>query len=284
MRAAPVFLTWVLLGAPAAFAQATSTASPADVPVIKSSTRLVQVNVVVTDKKGLPVQGLKKEDFRLFDGGKPQEIAFLTTESRAPHGQAQRLPPNVFSNRNDLADGSRTPTCIILMDALNTEPSDQTYARDQVVKALKSLAPHTHVAIYRLGSKLEVLRDFTDNDATLLKVMSESNAVNPAVFDPMRPRNAQDREQMRAEYAQDRIIPLAASFIAIANRVAEVPGRKSIIWITGGVRLEPLQPIQSAVARSRICRRRPGICGEWLRPLSRRVRVVQRRQRVVLWN
>jgi VWFA-related protein len=238
MRAAPVFLTWVLLGSSSAFAQSTNTAaSPAEVTVIKSSTRLVQVNVVVTDKKGLPVQGLKKEDFRLFDGGKPQEIAFITTESRAPHAQGRRLPPNVFSNRSDLADGSHTPTCIILMDALNTEPSDQTYARDQVVKALKTLAPHTHVAIYRLGSKLEVLRDFTDSDATLLKVMSESNAVNPAAFDSLRPRNAHDREQMRDEYAQDRIIPLAASFISIANRVAEVPGRKSIIWITGGVRL-----------------------------------------------
>ena len=36
---------------------------PQDSPVIRSTTRLVQVSVVVTDKKGQPITGLKKRKY-----------------------------------------------------------------------------------------------------------------------------------------------------------------------------------------------------------------------------
>ncbi len=238
MRVTASAITLLWIGSLGALAQsAGSSSAPSDLPVIKSSTRLVQVSVVVTDKKGVPIRGLKKDDFHLFDGGKPQEIAFLSAQSRSTQAQPRALPPNVFTNRSDPAVPSHPPTTIILLDALNTAPSDQDYARDQLRKALTSLPPQSKVAIYVLGDQLRVLRDFNDNDATLLKVLAASNSLNPAPVDSMRPRNAQDRDQMRTEYAEVRLIPLTAAFIAIANRVAEIPGRKDLIWITGGVRL-----------------------------------------------
>src|SRR5260370_7617200 len=40
-----------------------------------SSSTLVIVNCFVRDKSGNPVEGLKKEDFRLLEDGKPQNIA-----------------------------------------------------------------------------------------------------------------------------------------------------------------------------------------------------------------
>src|SRR6476660_9788529 len=56
---------------------------------LKVATRLVQVNVVVTDKKGEPIRGLTKDDFTLLDSGKPQTISFFaeeTNELMAPAG------------------------------------------------------------------------------------------------------------------------------------------------------------------------------------------------------
>ncbi|HXG66707.1 MAG TPA: hypothetical protein VNO70_16520, partial [Blastocatellia bacterium] len=44
---------------------------------IKISTELVQLDVVVTDKKGRIVTGLKKEDFELSENGKKQQINFF---------------------------------------------------------------------------------------------------------------------------------------------------------------------------------------------------------------
>src|SRR5580692_7768557 len=46
----------------------------------KSRVDLVMVPVVVRDGKGKPVAGLKKEDFQLFDRGKPQNISRFSAE------------------------------------------------------------------------------------------------------------------------------------------------------------------------------------------------------------
>jgi len=98
-------------------------------PTIRVTTRLVQVNVVVHDKKGEPVSDLKKEDFTILDKGKEQKIAVFTVDSiNAPPKAWPALPPNIFSNRVQTAD---TPTSItvILFDGLNTRFQDQAYAR-----------------------------------------------------------------------------------------------------------------------------------------------------------
>lgn len=39
--------------------------------VLRATTRLVQISVVVQDKKGVPAADLKKEDFQIRDNGKP---------------------------------------------------------------------------------------------------------------------------------------------------------------------------------------------------------------------
>src|SRR5262249_57806817 len=61
------------------YSQTPSQQAPA--PVFRSSTRLVQVNVVVHDKHGQPVTDLKKEDFTVLEHGKPQAISFFEMDS-----------------------------------------------------------------------------------------------------------------------------------------------------------------------------------------------------------
>jgi VWFA-related protein len=50
---------------------------------IRVQTNLVTVRVIVRDAQGHPVQNLHKEDFRLFDGGKPREISGFAVETSA---------------------------------------------------------------------------------------------------------------------------------------------------------------------------------------------------------
>ena len=45
---------------------------------------LVQVRVVVRDSKGQIVGSLSKDDFRLFDNGKPQTISHFAVEAEKP--------------------------------------------------------------------------------------------------------------------------------------------------------------------------------------------------------
>src|SRR6187397_598674 len=44
----------------------------------KASVDLVQFSVVLTDKQGTPITGLKPEDFEIVEEGKPQTITYFT--------------------------------------------------------------------------------------------------------------------------------------------------------------------------------------------------------------
>src|ERR1700722_15778502 len=60
--------------------QATTPAAPA---VIKAKVNEVLVPVVVRDAKGSAVGNLSKDDFKVFDNGKPQTITGFTINKRA---------------------------------------------------------------------------------------------------------------------------------------------------------------------------------------------------------
>src|SRR5882724_1381824 len=63
-------------------------------PVLKVTTRLVEVNVVVHGRKNDPVDDLKREDFTIFDNKQRQQIATFSLESAKLAGEkTQKLPP-----------------------------------------------------------------------------------------------------------------------------------------------------------------------------------------------
>ena len=114
-------------------------ASPqASQPALHSVTHLVEVNVIVQDKKGDPVTDLTKDDFELVDQGKPQAISLFSMEStHILPASATLLAPNIYSNRLDQQSGLPTSITVILIDALNTYIIDMNYARAQLTKYLK---------------------------------------------------------------------------------------------------------------------------------------------------
>ncbi len=61
---------------PAPVAPVAELAAPAT-PVFHSITRLVQVDVVVTDKAGNPIKGLTQSDFTVLQDGKPQPVTSI---------------------------------------------------------------------------------------------------------------------------------------------------------------------------------------------------------------
>jgi VWFA-related protein len=156
---------------------------PQDSPVIRSTTRLVQVSVVVTDKKGQPITGLKKENFTLTDESNPQQIAFFSAEVPRPSTPTTPLPKNVYTNRYELKGQDPGAVTVVLFDSLNTSPQDQEYVRQQVMKFLKTLKPQDHVAIYALITKLLLLREFTQDSAALVEATNKFKPKELAAYD-----------------------------------------------------------------------------------------------------
>src|SRR5690348_7995193 len=74
---------------------------------LKATTRLVQVSVVVHDKKGQPVPDLKKEDFQIKVDGRVQPISVFSVESAGTLPTSKEpLPPNTFTNRLEQRPGT----------------------------------------------------------------------------------------------------------------------------------------------------------------------------------
>jgi VWFA-related protein len=247
-----VFL--LLLGALGSevLAQTTAPESRGNQPpvILRTATRLVQINVIVHNHRGEPVEGLKKEKFTVLDQGIEQKIAAFSSISAAPRDAASvpTLPPNVFSNRGGAAAANPGSVTVILFDALNTAAQDQFYAREQVLKFLRQLQPQDHVAIYVLTTEILVLNEFTQDATTLLQAIQkfggysspQQNAGSPVATTPetdarvSRLRRFLDASDYRlSDFDNVNRAELTTTAIeAIANHVARIPGRKSLIWVS----------------------------------------------------
>jgi VWFA-related protein len=234
--------------------QAPATKTDAETAPIRSTTRLVQLSIVVTDKKGEPVTGLSKQDFVVLDESKPQRIAFFSSEVPAAAGAAPApLPPNAFTNRFDLKGQDPGAVTVVLFDLLNTPVQDQSYVRKQVIKFLQTLKPQDHVAIYGLTADLLLLHEFTQDSAALVAAANQFQPKQQALYDASHPdyfnvpamidnhsmwqrfQDAVNQSDARVadQYKLTRARMTANAMEAIANHVAIIPGRKSLVWVSG---------------------------------------------------
>jgi VWFA-related protein len=238
-------------------------AVPHEPLVIRSYTRLVQLSVVVEHKPGLPINDLKKEDFEVYDEGKEQSIAYFSAEKPAPV-VSRPLPPNAFTNRFDLKGEDPGSVTVVLFDALNTDGTDQIRVRSQVLRFLQTLKPQDHVAIYALTTKLLMLHDFTQDAEALVAATKNFLPRQSALFDASHPEQvdfsklggdpqlwANFQQHMDAANQQiawqavvDRAERTASALAEIAQHVYGIPGRKSLVWVSGGF---PLQLINQVI-------------------------------------
>lgn len=225
------------------------TAPRRETPVLRTTTRLVQVSVVAQDKHGEPATDLAKEDFRVFDRGAEQKIEFFSMEAqRLLPAEGPALPKDTWTNRLRQREGIPASVTLILLDGLNTQYQDQSYAHEQLVRFLSQLRPEEHVALYTLGSDLRILHDFTRDATSLLRALSREKGYNgprvpeeepdtgvkdsgiAALDDLLRTANAAITQNTYIHRAYRTVDALEA----IAMHVAAIPGRKNLIWLSGG--------------------------------------------------
>jgi VWFA-related protein len=220
--------------------------------VLRSTTRLVQVEVVVRDSSGKPVPGLTKDDFEVLEDKKPQPIQFFADYRREKPALAE-LPPGMVSNRPEVTGPSRGVT-VILVDSLNTGWAARARAYENLVKFLKGADPDDRVALYTLGHQFKVFHDFTGDAGALLKrIEAMGNPTLAAIgeetpLDQIIPEGAELLKWAGAREDSVRLIARATAtfdtLTAIANHLGSTPGWKSLIWISGGF------PMQTGMDRS----------------------------------
>lgn len=164
-----------------------ATAEAATTPTFHAKAQLVQVDIVVTDQEGRPVSGLQQADFTVLEDGKAQEIrafeihlplAKQAGAAKEPQAQVD-LPPHTYTNR--AVSPVEDTVSILLLDLLNTQVSDQAYARKQTLEFLKTLPSGRRIAMFVLANKLVMVQEFTGDSGTLVaaaqKVMNDRSLV-----------------------------------------------------------------------------------------------------------
>jgi VWFA-related protein len=231
-------------------------------PVFHVGTKLVQVDVVVRDKKG-PIEGLTKDNFTVLDNGKPQTISVFSVRSSVKPAQnaprpAMVAPLGMASNLVDREGEAPGTDTVLLIDQRNTPQSNQIFAIQRIVKFLETRHKRDRIGIYtftRDGS-LEAVQDLTDNADLLIRAAKSVKAQDPSYRNP-------DTTGMSDHAAEGHdLIELMAQVSttkgvleSIARHLAHVPGRKNLIWITTGFPLTPygavdFRPDMEAVART----------------------------------
>jgi VWFA-related protein len=242
-------------------AQQASKKNPAQdsVIVLQQTVRRVRVDVVVTDAQGRPVAGLQASDFRVAEDRKPQSIRqfeWHSDENPQPAlPKRPQLPPHTFMNLPEAPEHG--PLTVLLYDALNTPVDDQPNARAQMLEFLKKSAGR-RIAIFYLGDRLRVLQGFTSDAGLLVQAVNQTNGssskgywAEPAAAPTARPDHAgpSDRKlpsEVRSEEAEenarlvfaaeaikDRVNATLEALVQISRFLADLPGRKNLIWYSG---------------------------------------------------
>ncbi len=238
--------------------------------VISTTSRLVQLNIIARDKKGAPVTDLTKDDLIVKEDGKQQNLAVFSLEEGDKIGAAAAspLPAGFFSNRLEHKGGVPNSATVLLFDTLNTQPGYFGRARPKIAKFLAGVDPRFRVAIYTLNrSGLHVVHDFTTDTALLtrklddvkeaekLTISPEAAAFLASIGDPSKASQAltgggsgldvaafliawSDQVE-RANIERVDTSATINALEAVAGRLAAVPGRKNLVWVSTGFRLTP---------------------------------------------
>lgn len=192
--------------------------------VFKSTVRRVIVDVVVSDSLGRPVAGLTTDDFKIDEDGKPQQIRSFDVHdfdhvSDSLPALPAVMPTNTFVNVP--AGPERGPLYVLLLDLLNMEPDDQPLARKQLSEFIRKKPLGTRFAIYVLTDHLFQVQGFTEDRNLLAQSLDPGNPHSkiPKIFlyaDNFRP-----------------YISTPAILGKIGEYLADLPGHKNLIWLSG---------------------------------------------------
>jgi VWFA-related protein len=258
-RKNPPALALLLLSVAVSAQQASETVGP----TLKTTARLAVVDVVVTDQNDQPVPGLRKEDFSVFEDGKPQAISIFEEHTgNAPAAIKPRtLPPNTFDNspRADAPDSLN----VVLLDALNTPLGDQSEVHQQVLKYLAGMHTSAPMAIFILSTRLRLVHGFTSDLSALMAVLNDKKSGSSPQASPLLlsggeiQAQEQATAQMQSLAALDPNVQAAMDALRqfqaeqqssktlnrvnitllemqqLAKYLAGFPGRKNVIWFSG---------------------------------------------------
>jgi VWFA-related protein len=243
--------------------------------VVRITTNLVQVDAVVTDKKGKPITDLRPEEIEIREDGRPQKVtnfSYVSLESseaaqpaKTPDKPLDKTAPPIPPVR--LRPEQVRRTIALVVDDLGLSFESTYFVREALKKFIdRQMQPDDLVAIIRTGGGIGALQQFTSDKRQLyaavekvkwnLSGRGQISAFAPIGGDPFGGalgRNATDGAPDRppSEDGPDRqtsedidqfredlfAVGTLGALNYIVRGLRELPGRKSVVLISDGIKI-----------------------------------------------
>jgi VWFA-related protein len=200
---------------PAATAASTTAAAPksdSTPATLSVDARLVNLPVVVRDKKGALVQNLTKDDFTLQVDNHPQTIRYFDIDANLP--LTLGLLVDTSLSQRDVIDDERTASGIFLDQMLKT-PKDQAF-------------------IVQFARQTELLQDLTNSRPKLQAALKEIDTPSPSQSTTTTSDDS-DNNRSSTRRGHGGTVLYDANFLASDELMAKQKARKALIILSDGV-------------------------------------------------
>ncbi len=225
--------------------------------------RVVNVEVVVTDREGLPVTGLSPSDFRLRVNKEEVPIRYFSEIRGGTVLDPNGVRDDSLAGLPTLVPGQPVGTSYLLfLDEYFAISRDRDRVLDAFAAQLGRLGPEDRMAVVAFdGNRLEMLTTWTSSARELERVLRQARArptqglqrlsEKRAFFIEQRDRRRFElmREPLEGrldvierEYAtriQEQVSRVAAAAASTLRAFAQPPGRKVFILLSGGWPYDP---------------------------------------------
>jgi VWFA-related protein len=237
-----------------------------DDDVVRITTNLVQVDAVVTDKKGKPITDLRPEEIEIREDGRPQKVtnfSYVSLESSEAAQPARPSDKPLDKNAPPIPPVRLRPeqvrrTIALVVDDLGLSFESTYFVREALKKFIdQQMQPDDLVAIIRTGGGIGALQQFTSDKRQLyaavekvkwnLSGRGQISTFAPIGGDPLGGALSGDAadgvpdRQTSEDIDQFREDLFAVGTLGALNYIVrglrELPGRKSIVLISDGIKI-----------------------------------------------
>ncbi len=242
-----------------------------DDDVVKVKSNLVNIDVIVKDKKGKYVSDLKAEDFTITENGQPQKVEFFD----APLSRT-----DTATQSSTVVTESSTSTTLprnyvsLVLDSQTTDVTNLKPVREGAIKYIREQVTDADaVAILSVTNGLQMLQSFTQDKAKLIaalenvgvrgdsknfeqkdiagNISSLRDFLNSAASTPtsgittpaggaaaarvmIAQRVLQQFIRLRTALSLQQSRPILAALAALAEGLRPIPGKKTVVLFSQG--------------------------------------------------
>ena len=176
VRSLPVLIAFQLAAIPVQAQEQKQTKSD-DQDIVKVTSNLVSLDVIVKDKKGRLITDLKADDFTVIENGVPQKIEFfdstLTTATEVT--QSTNTAGSTETKPSKTPSGFPRNIVALVLDGQSTELANLKHVREGILKYIRErISENDSVALFAISGGLQLLQPFTHNKGALIAAVEKA--------------------------------------------------------------------------------------------------------------